>query len=165
MKTNRGGWRMLRREQLMDTVRHDPYQAKVKPPEPTRCPGCGAVFQKGRWTWGTAPAGAHEELCPACRRIREKLPAGYVTLAGAFLAAHRDEILNRVRSVEAREKGEHPLERIVAVADQGAEVLVTTTSAHLARAIGEALEDAWKGELEYHYNDEDSMLRVRWARE
>ena len=165
MKTNRGGWRMIRREQLMTTMRHDPYQAKAKPAEPARCPDCGAVFHKGRWTWDAAPQGAHEELCPACHRIREKFPAGYVTLAGKFLASHRDEIMSRVRSVEGREKAEHPLERIAGVEETGDEVLVTTTSPHLARAIGDALENAWKGELEYHYNDEESLLRVRWARE
>lgn len=164
MKANRTGWQTIRREQLMDQVRHDAYKAKAKLPEPTRCPDCGAVFAKGRWTWGAAPQGAHEERCPACHRIHDKFPAGYVTLGGTFVAGHRDEVLARARNVEAREKAEHPLERIMAVEDAADGVLVTTTSVHLARAIGDAVADAYKGELEYHYNDAENLLRVNWAR-
>jgi hypothetical protein len=52
----------------------------------------------------------------------------------------------------------------MAVEDGADGVLVTTTSVHLARAIGDALADAYKGELEYHYNDAENLLRVNWAR-
>ena len=43
-------------------------------------------------------------------------------------------------------------------------MLVTTTGVHLARRLGEALEDAYKGVLEYHYNKEQQLLRVAWNR-
>jgi hypothetical protein len=52
----------------------------------------------------------------------------------------------------------------MAIAADGAGVLVTTTDAHLARRMGDALHDAYKGELEYHYNPEDNLLRVLWSR-
>jgi len=164
MKTTRGGWRPLRREELRDELVHDSYKSKRKLPEPTRCPDCGAVYQEGRWRWGAAPAGAHEEPCPACHRIRDKFPAGYVALTGEFFAAHRDEVLHLARNREAHEKSEHPLERIMAVEDVGQGVLITTTDTHLARDIGEAVHAAYKGELEYHYNKEENLLRVQWAR-
>jgi hypothetical protein len=165
MKAERGMFRMIRRNELRPERVHDSYKWPKKPAEPTRCPDCGAVFSAGRWAWGQAPAGAHEALCPACHRVRDRFPAGFVSLGGAFFAAHRDEILNRVRSCEAREKAEHPLERLVSVEDQGQGALVTTTSIHLARAIGDALHDAWKGELEFHYNEAENLLRVNWSRE
>jgi hypothetical protein len=41
---------------------------------------------------------------------------------------------------------------------------VTTTDIHLARGIGDALHSAYKGELEYHYNKEENLLRVEWRR-
>ena len=43
-------------------------------------------------------------------------------------------------------------------------LLVTTTDPHLARRIGEALHHAYKGELDYHYNKEEKLLRVVWRR-
>jgi hypothetical protein len=38
---------------------------------------------------------------------------------------------------------------------------ITTTDIHLTRGIGEALHHA---QLEYHYNDEETLLRVMWQR-
>lgn len=42
-------------------------------------------------------------------------------------------------------------------------VLVTTTDIHLARRLGEALHHAYQGELEYHYNPDENLLRVHWT--
>ena len=164
MKTDRGSWRPLRRDELRDELVHDTYQSKGKLAEPTRCPGCGAVYSGGRWNWGFAPPEAQEESCPACQRMRDHFPAGYVVLKGEFLAGHRDELLQLARNRETQEKAEHPLERIMAVEDVEGGVQITTTDTHLARNIGEAVHSAYKGELEYHYNKEQDLLRVHWAR-
>ena len=43
-------------------------------------------------------------------------------------------------------------------------LLVTTTDAHLARGIGEALRKAYRGRMEFHYNKADNLLRVSWTR-
>ncbi len=164
MKTDRGGWRPLRREQLLQELVHDSYKTKGKLAESTRCPQCGAVYYHGRWTWQTARADAPEATCPACHRIHDRFPAGYVSLSGEFFAAHRTDVLQLVQSCEKKEKAEHPLERIMAIEDTDEGVLVTTTDAHLARRIAEALHSAYKGEIEYHYNDADNLLRAVWVR-
>jgi len=164
MKGNRAS-RLPRREQLADDPRHDSYKARGKLPDPTRCPECSALFQKGRWTWNGAPPGAvHEQLCPACQRVRDGYPAGYVSLVGDYLAAHRDEILNLVRNCEASEKAGHPLQRIIAIKDANGGVLVTTTDAHLARRIAEHVHDACKGTLALHYSKEENLIRATWTR-
>ncbi len=164
MKTGRSGSRSQRREQLQDDPRHDSYKTKGKLPDPTRCPECGAVFHKGRWTWSGALHGAHEQSCPACQRIRDGYPAGYVSLGGEYLAAHRDEILNIVRNCETEEKAGHPLQRIIAIRDEGGGVLVTTTDTHLARRIAEHVHDACKGSLSLQYNKEENLVRATWTR-
>jgi hypothetical protein len=164
MKAERGHFQMLRREQLLQELVHDTYKSKHKLPEPTRCPACGAIYHKGRWTWDAAPPGAHEEACPACHRVHDQFPAGYVTLSGAFLGKCRDEILQLVNNCEKKEKSEHPLERIMAVRNVGDAVEVTTTGIHLAREIAERLHHAYKGELTFHYNEDDHLLRAKWSR-
>lgn len=164
MKRERGGFRGVRREQLLQGLGHDAYKAAAKLPEPSVCRVCGAVCRRGRWAWGDAPAKAHAALCPACRRIREQLPAGFVRLKGEFFDAHRDEVLKRVRRVEAAEKREHPMQRIIAVEAEREGMMVSTTDAHLARRIGDALHEAYKGTLQYRYNKEETLLRVSWRR-
>ena len=164
MKSQRREFEPIGREQLLQEFVHDSYKAGRKLPEPTRCPDCGAVFQDGRWIWGTAPAGGHEARWPACHRIRDKFPAGFVTLKGAFLQKHRDEILHLVRNHETKEKAEHPLQRIMSMVDSEDGIVVTTTDTHLARDIAQALHDAYKGELEFHYNKEENLLRAAWSR-
>ena len=164
MKGERGGFTPVRREQLLQELVHDSYKARRKPPEPTRCPDCGAVFQGGRWIWGAASAGAHAERCPACHRIHDKFPAGFVTLKGVFMQQHRDEILHLIRHHEAKEKAEHPLQRIMSIVDSADGMVVTTTDTHLARAIAQALHNAYKGEFEFHYNKEENLLRATWTR-
>ena len=164
MKTGRDGWRPLQREELRDELVHDSYKSKLKLHEPTRCPECGAVYHSGRWQWGPPASGAVDHVCPACHRIRDHFPAGYVTLSGEFLAAHRDELLQLARHHEEKEKAEHPMERIMGIEDVREGVLITTTDTHLARDIGEAMHSAYKGRLEYHYNKEENLLRVHWSR-
>ena len=164
MKGKRTGFQPIGREQLLQEFDHDSYKAVHKLKEPTRCPDCGAVFQNGRWIWGTAPADAHEERCPACHRIHDRYPAGFVMLKGEFVREHRDQILHLMRNHEAKEKAEHPLQRIIAIEDSADGVTVTTTDTHLARDIGHALHDAYKGELDFHYNKEDNLLRATWTR-
>jgi NMD protein affecting ribosome stability and mRNA decay len=142
----------------------DPYRAAAKPPEPTTCPKCHATFMSGRWTWEKAPEDAHHQLCPACQRIHDRFPAGYVTVKGAFLQEHRDEIVALIHNHEKKEKAERPLQRIMAIDDTREGLEVTTTDSHLARGIAEALHGAYKGELKLRYSRDENLLRASWKR-
>jgi len=150
--------------EILDEPVHDPYEVRQKYSEPSVCSDCGAVYHKGRWQWTAQPADAMQTRCTACRRIKENLPAGYVSIEGAFAQKHHDELLNLIRHIESREKAEHPLQRIMAIEEEGDKLMVTTTDIHLARDIGEALEHAYKGTLDFHYNKDEYLLRVRWQR-
>ena len=143
---------------------HDPYKTRLKLPEGSVCPQCGAVFHGGRWSWAKRPNEAHEELCQACHRTNDKYPAGVVTLTGGFVRPHRDEILGLVRNTQELEKGEHPLHRIMAVEDKDGAIEVSTTDIHLPRRIGQALHRAFEGDLEFHYDEESDFIRVHWNR-
>lgn len=143
---------------------HDTYKSKKKPQEPSVCKQCGAFFHAGHWQWGAAPAGAGEIMCPACHRIADHVPAGILTMSGGFVEQHRDEILNLIRNIEEREKSEHPLKRIMTVEDQDEALQVTFTDPHLARGAGEAVRHAYQGDLDYHYVEEDTLLRLHWRR-
>lgn len=145
---------------------HDPYFAREKYREPSRCSGCGAVYIKGRWQWVRQVAeDTPTTRCPACRRTDDRYPAGEIVVKGAFAKARTDELLRLIRNVEAAEKNEHPMNRIMDIREANGVLTITTTDIHLPRRIGHALERAWDGELSTHYDEDGWFARVTWFRE
>lgn len=155
---------VARKDRLVRERVHDTYKSRKKPPDPTVCPDCGAVCCKGRWQWVAPPADAHEHVCPACQRVRDKYPGGFLHIGGPFLSGHREEILNLARNEGDKAKGQHPLKRIMAIEPESDGLLVTTTDPNLARSIGESLHNAYSGNLQFHYVQEDNLLRATWRR-
>jgi hypothetical protein len=145
--------------------RHDPYQIRRKWPDPCVCPDCGAIYSSGRWCWPICQLDAERRLCPACQRIRECYPAGYLTLRGTFLPQHRNEIEALISTVIDRQSVEHPLKRLmgsVKYAD-GSQV-ITFTEPYLASLIGERMVQSYAGILETEYSEGDYLVRVEWTR-
>lgn len=169
-KSKGAGFREPRRDQtvhglgLLREYVHDTYKTRGKLTEPTHCPRCGAVFLKGKWTWAPPPrpARAHEAVCPACHRIKDKYPAGILHLSGPFLRTHRKEVLNVIHHQEAEAKEQHPLCRVMGIEESDEGIVVTTTDTHLPRRIGEALWHAYHGELKLHYGDDPRLIRMTW---
>jgi len=153
-----------RKDRLIKERRHDAYQKRDKWPEPTLCTECGVVFINGRWVWQKPPEKANETTCPACRRIVDRFPAGYIEIKGSFFAEHRDEILNLILNIEKQEKSQHPMERLISITDEKDYTLATTTGIHIARRIGDALSSAYKGDLRVQYADAEQRIRVFWQR-
>jgi NMD protein affecting ribosome stability and mRNA decay len=142
----------------------DSYRAAEKPPEPATCSDCGAVFHRGRWSWGRIRGAAQALRCPACLRIQDHYPAGYLSMKGEFAQAHRDELLDLVRSRAERERLEHPLERLMGVDAVADGIVVTTTGTHLARALAQAVKAAYDGRLVTRYAKDENQVRVTWRR-
>jgi NMD protein affecting ribosome stability and mRNA decay len=153
-----------RSHHILEESLHDAYRMRAQPKGHATCPDCGAVFHAGRWQWGEHVRGAEEHLCPACLRIRDKYPTGYVTLSGEFFRTHREEIVNLVHNEEARERGQHPLQRIMTMQETDGGTEVTTTDIHLARRIGDAIYHAYQGSLEVRYSPDEYRVRVTWSR-
>lgn len=154
-----------RQDKLIKERDHDPYRAKAKPPEPTLCSGCKAVFRDGRWQWVEAtPENPHEELCPACQRIRDRVPAGILTLSGGFFDEHREEIVALIRNKVEAENNQHPMKRMMNMEREGGETVITFTDTHLPRGVGSSIESAYQGDLEIQYTQEAGIVRVNWCR-
>ena len=153
-----------RRDKLIQEKRHDVYQEQGKLPEPTICTQCNALYAEGRWSWKETKQSAKEVICPACKRIADHYPAGYIEIGGPFFLEKREEILSLVHNVEKQEKCEHPMERILSITDERDHVLITTTGTHVARRIGEALSRSYKGEFSCRYSEGEETIRISWKR-
>ncbi len=142
-----------------------PYYEYRKYPEPSVCSKCGLVFKDGRWTNQAPPKGeVNEEICPACRRIEDKYPGGIVRLEGPYFLDRKEEIMNLVRNEEEDAKGLRPLQRIMGMEEDESGVTIYVTYPHLARRIGEKVNSAHKGSLNFRYNEGEKFARVQWKR-
>ncbi|SFP26117.1 BCAM0308 family protein [Pseudomonas borbori] len=161
-------YQQSQKNKLFSPNRHDPTLSP-RSAGTAVCPRCSALYQAGSWAWQTPqaslPADVTEVVCPACRRIEDKVPAGTLTLSGEFLKAHHDEILNLIHNTETLEKAEHAMERLLEVTTLDEVVQVTTTGIHLANRIGHALDSAYKGQTQYHYDDDQTHVSIHWQRD
>jgi hypothetical protein len=150
-------------DQVIDT-----YKLRRKLAEPSRCPGCGAVFREGRWQWEREglPGLAHEELCTACQRVNDNYPAGILTIKGPVVVSNKAELLALARRNEQAEKAEHCQNRIMAIEEPAEdELTIKTTDIHLPRRIGKAIDRAFHGDLQIHYDEGNYFVRVEWRRD
>lgn len=145
----------------------NPYYEGQKYPEPTVCPRCGLVYQDGRWQRVKTPPSApvQESMCPACRREIDRYPAGLIYLSGAYLTAHRDEILNLARNQADAAAATRPLQRIMWIEDNDDGVEIATTNSHLATRIAKAIESACKGTLTIKQAPQEPLVRCYWTRD
>jgi NMD protein affecting ribosome stability and mRNA decay len=143
---------------------HDPYRDRRKSRAPAICPDCGAIYARGIWRWRASGRPVAALVCPACRRIKDRYPAGEVTISGPFAAAHASEALQLINHVAEEENREHPLHRIMGIHRDRDVIRIETTDLHLPRRIGHALEGTWGGELTTHYDEQGYFVRVSWQR-
>ncbi len=153
-----------RNDRLIKERRKDVYMNNNALTEPSHCTGCGAVYINGRWTWNEAENKSYKTICPACKRIEDKYPAGYIEIKGKFFDEHSEEISNLILNTEKLENKAHPMERIMKIKKENDRAIVTTTGIHIARRIGEALSRSYQGLFSFQYGEEDKSIRVVWER-
>jgi len=141
----------------------DVYLSKRGLPEGAYCRGCGIVYHNKRWQTGLHGDGT-EVVCPACQRMADHNPAGVVTLSGAYLAIHKDEILHTIRQQEAKSREKNPIGRIMEIKEEGDRITVTTTEDKLAQKLGREVYKSQKGELHYQWSHDQHLVRVGWVR-
>ena len=93
------------RDKLYNPEHHDPYLKAWHQRSDTLCPRCGRRLPcRTLDSNGSVDASNPEALCPACQRIAEDLPAGTISLRGAFVKAHTDELSGLIRNTEEKER-------------------------------------------------------------
>lgn len=157
---------MERKDRLIQDYVHDPYFNKTKLHDPSVCQKCMVVYHGGVFEWvDKVPKEALKMICPACRRIDDGFEGGIVSLQGVFLTQHKQEIMNIIKNTENAQKARRPLERLIKISESSDKIEVLTTYEHLARRIGEAVNSAYKGELNLQYVEGTKYIRVHWRRD
>ncbi len=150
------------------------HRAGMKLPEPASCPKCGSIYSEGRWVSPkfVSESGKHSHwrpsnsvVCQACKQIENHIVGGYLTMNGGFLARHHDEIIKLIENEAIRAVEDNPLSRIMERIETADELLVETTTEHMAQRLGHALNRAFAGKVTYDFSHENKVARVNWHRD
>jgi NMD protein affecting ribosome stability and mRNA decay len=149
----------------------DPYRPDEHGETGMVCSRCGAIYFNQHWSLDEAKrtqiqlsTAVREVICPGCKKISEGYPEGIVTLRGDYWPQHENEILNLIRNEERRAVSDNPLERIIDIRHEGEELILETTNERLAQRIGQRIDKAHNGHVEYKWSGNDHLLRVYWQR-
>lgn len=150
----------------------DPYLEDLKPGGVAVCQECRSVYYGHRWALESQGAREIEKakhvvetLCPACRKIRDRMPGGIVTLSGGFLRQHEQEIVNLLNHENREAMETNPLERIMSMEWRDESLVIETTNEKLAQKLGRAVHKAYSGRVEYKWSDDTKLVRVNWRRD
>ncbi|AEB08016.1 BCAM0308 family protein [Desulfobacca acetoxidans] len=136
------------------------------------CTTCKAIYQNKRWFFDEELYRRHfqEETtnrvtCPGCQKVQDHYYEGVLTLEGAFLAEHKDEILMLLNREAERVATKSPLDRVIQIIpEDGDRLIVETTTEKLAQRLGKAVYRAYKGDLDFRWSHMNKFVRVYWSR-
>ncbi len=169
MPKGKGLIRSLNRRGARDEKKPAHAGTARRPPEPTICERCGAIFARQTWRRDRAVSHALLEraawrVCPACAQAGGAEYFGRVLIRGPYALAHQDDIRARIDNVTRRAEFTQPERRLVSIERTGDEIEVLTTSQKLAHRIVHELKKAFRGRAQYHWSDDDGSLFAVWQR-
>lgn len=151
------------------------WRAKAQDPEDAPgiviCPRCHAISDHKQWYYDESryqtlkwDRAVGVVLCPGCSEFDRALYGGEVRLRSPLLLTNKREALQLIRHTEREAMVENPVARLAAVHDHGEEIVVLTTTPHLARRIGTEFKKAFDGELRVDKLPQEDFVRVAWER-
>jgi len=148
----------------------DPFTPDAALPGIQTCRRCHAVYRNRSWTLDeqeyeqAVQQEHHPTTCPACLKTDQHYAEGVVTLTGAYLWEHEEQILNLIRNEEHRALEKNPLERILRLQREGESLIIETTDIKLAEHLGRAIHKAHRGELHFSWAGSPAVGRIQWQR-
>jgi NMD protein affecting ribosome stability and mRNA decay len=149
----------------------DPFVYDKGLKDPSLCKNCFNFFHNNRWEHDPRrykelkeSADVNWVLCPSCRKTKEGYVEGFLTLAGAYLWEHEEEIRQLLDNEAARIFSRNPLERVIRTVREEDRLIVETTGQKLAEHLGKALHRAHQGEFKVQWDGCPEVCRVSWER-
>lgn len=145
---------------------HKPNKDSKKPNHEV-CKRCGIILHRGRWQKNDALVNEHKKLkqltvvlCPACRKEKEGIVEGVLTIDRAIFDSGTKEIQNEIRNIANQEFNRDPLKRLIGISLTKDKVAVNTLTKELAVTIGKHIKKSRKGKLEIHYSPHEDFAEV-----
>lgn len=140
--------------------------------EVSYCTKCGVIYRQKRWIMDPIELNQLKEdpsvgtiVCPACQKMQDNVPGGFLTLSGEYLRKHEEEILELIKNTEAKSRNKNPLGRIMEITQEGDVLTIHTTLDKLAEKLGKEIYKAHSGELNHQWSHGENFVRVNWKRD
>lgn len=140
--------------------------------EVSYCTKCGVINRQKRWIMDPLELALLKEdpsvgkiVCPACLKMQDKVPGGFLTLSGSYLSKHETEILELIKNTEEKSRNKNPLGRIMEIKQEGDVLTLLTTLDKLAEKLGKEVYKAHSGELNHQWSHGENYVRVNWKRD
>jgi NMD protein affecting ribosome stability and mRNA decay len=149
----------------------DVYAQKEAGKEVSYCRKCGLIYHQKRWVMNQeelervkGDPSAVKITCPACQKMQDNVPGGYLTLSGDYLLKHESEILELIKNTEEKSRNKNPLGRIMEIRQENNVLTILTTEDKIAQKLGRDIYKAHSGELHYQWSHTEKYVRVNWTR-
>jgi len=136
------------------------------------CTKCGVINRQKRWFMDPLELAKLKEdpsvgtiVCPACQKMQDKVPGGFLTLSGTYLRKHETLILELIKNTEQKSRNKNPLGRIMEITQEGDVLTLLTTLDKLAEKLGKEIYKAHSGELNHQWSHGENSVRVNWKRD
>ena len=140
--------------------------------EVSYCKKCGVINRQKRWFMDPIELFKLKEdpsvatiVCPACQKMQDKVPGGFLTLSGSYLRKHEQVILELIKNTEEKSRNKNPLGRIMEITQEGDVMTLLTTLDKLAEKLGKEIYKAHGGNLEHQWSRDENYVRVNWKRD
>lgn len=112
---------------------------------------------------GLCDAAVGENPCPLYDPQADVVARGCLQVEGTFLALHHDSVEKFIRGEVRVAAKEAPLERVLGWHRQNGErTIITTTTGSLAKRLGEALGEAFGGDLRSMLCCKNGLGLIKW---
>lgn len=132
-----------------------------------QCPKCKKFYQNGRWvsdpTIGISILKPELAFCNKCmKRVFEDDWIGRVIIHDKQLDRRKDMFIAIAEQMARTRENIYDFEGLLAVYEEDGLLYINTNTTSLAKSIGQRLREDFHGGIEYHWEEKNLYLTVKW---
>lgn len=119
------------------------------------CKNCQALYDRLKWVFNQKLYEKYKDdketekiLCPACKRLKDKVVAGILYLEGEVLLTKKEEIRNFIHNEIKKALANNFMSRILRMEDEGHKITIYSIDAPLVLYLGRRFKRVFHGHLE-----------------
>lgn len=132
-----------------------------------QCPKCKRYYYKNKWVHdpsiGISVLKPDLAFCNKCiKHVFEDDWIGRVIIHDKQLKERKEMFLAIADQIARTRENVYSFESILSIYEENGVLYINTNTTELAKAIGKRLQEDYHGAIEYHWEDKNQYLTVKW---